>query len=311
MIGRIGPVTAVQYTGTVSNADVYRSPLIPAIDTNALSVDAASLGLPAVVGTSIAQGSYLNAATAREPVAVLGAEAAQRLGIDRIFPGERIWVGDQWFYVVGILNPAALAPELDTSVLVGFPAAAELPRLRRAPLRRSTCGPGHSQVDHRRQPARRPGQPREPQRGRRLPALRRAHRPGRRRERVRHPVPRPGRGRAARRRGRRRQHHGHLGARTALGDRAAPGPGRHQGPDPHPVPLRGDPARADRRRRRGHRSAPSPPPSTPTPRAGPSSSRPRPGPAGWLPPSLIGAVAGLLPAIRAARLSPTEALWSL
>ena len=67
----------------------------------------------------------LNAATAREPVAVLGAAAAQRLGIDRIWPGERIWVGGQWFYLAGILKPAVLAPEIDSSVLVGYPAAAK------------------------------------------------------------------------------------------------------------------------------------------------------------------------------------------
>jgi putative ABC transport system permease protein len=54
---------------------------------------------------------------------VLGAAAAQHLGIDHIYPGERIWVGNRWFYVVGILNPAVLAPDIDSSVLVGFPAA--------------------------------------------------------------------------------------------------------------------------------------------------------------------------------------------
>src|ERR1700678_2842934 len=123
MIGRIGPVSNVQYTGSVT-ANVFRSPLIPSIDTNALSVDAASLGLPGAVGTSVAQGKFLNAATATEPVCVLGAAAAQRLGIDRIFPGERIWVAGMWFYVAGILNPAALAPEIDDSVLIGFRAAA-------------------------------------------------------------------------------------------------------------------------------------------------------------------------------------------
>jgi putative ABC transport system permease protein len=122
MISRIGPVTQVQDIGSTT-ANAYRSPLIGSINTNALTVDASSLGLPRAVGTSLAQGRYLNAASAREPVAVLGAAAAQRLGIDRIYPGERIWVGGQWFYVVGILNPAALAPEIDTSVLVGFPAA--------------------------------------------------------------------------------------------------------------------------------------------------------------------------------------------
>src|SRR5262249_52503365 len=86
-------------------------------------VEAASLGLPAAVGTSIAQGRYLNAATAHEPVAVLGAVAAQRLGIGRIWPAERIWLGGQWFYLAGILNPAILAPDLDTPVLIGSPPA--------------------------------------------------------------------------------------------------------------------------------------------------------------------------------------------
>ena len=125
MVGQLPGVTAVQYTGDVTSANAYRSPYIPAVNTNALTVAAASLGLPAVAGTSVAQGSYLNAATAREPVAVLGAVTAQRLGFDRVWPGMRIWVGGMWFYVAGILSPAVLAPEIDSSVLVGFPAAAE------------------------------------------------------------------------------------------------------------------------------------------------------------------------------------------
>ena len=123
MIGRLPGVIAVQDTATVGGVNVYRSPLVPTIDTDGLTVDAASLGLPAAAGTSVAAGRYLNAATAAEPVAVLGAEAAQLMGIDRLWPGERIWVGGQWFYLAGILNPAALAPQIDTSVLIGFPAA--------------------------------------------------------------------------------------------------------------------------------------------------------------------------------------------
>jgi putative ABC transport system permease protein len=122
MIGRMAAVTAAQDTGSV-DVDVYRSPLIPSIQTNALSVQAASLGLPSALATSIYEGHYLNAATAREPVAVLGAAAAQRLGIDRVFARERIWLGGQWFYVAGILNPVVLDPDIDSSVLVGFPAA--------------------------------------------------------------------------------------------------------------------------------------------------------------------------------------------
>jgi putative ABC transport system permease protein len=123
MISRIGPVSSAQYTGAVNSVDAYRSPLIPTIHTNALSVQAASLDLPATVGTSLAAGRYLNAATAREPVAVLGSAAAARLGIGRLWSGERIWVGGQWFYLAGILHPAVLAPEIDTAILVGFPAA--------------------------------------------------------------------------------------------------------------------------------------------------------------------------------------------
>jgi putative ABC transport system permease protein len=123
MIGRLPGVEQVQDTGLVGSATAYRSPLIPPVNTNALTVDAASLGLLPAVGTSVAQGTWLNAATAKEPAAVLGAAAAKRLGIDRIWPGERIWVGSQWFYVTGILKSAALAPEIDSSVLVGYPAA--------------------------------------------------------------------------------------------------------------------------------------------------------------------------------------------
>ena len=123
MIARLPGVTQVQDTGTVNNVNAFRSPLIPSTDTNALTVDATSLSLPATVGTSVAHGSYLNRATVHQPVAVLGAAAAQRLGIDKIFTGERIWVGGMWFYLTGILKPAVLAPDIDSSVLVGYPAA--------------------------------------------------------------------------------------------------------------------------------------------------------------------------------------------
>jgi putative ABC transport system permease protein len=133
MIARLPGVTSVQYSGTVGNVSAYRSPLIPPVETNALTVAAASPGLPAAAGSTIAQGRFLNAATAREPVAVLGAQAARLLGIDQISPGERIWLcasaacpaDGQWFYLTGVLSPVpdAYAPQINTSVLVGFPAA--------------------------------------------------------------------------------------------------------------------------------------------------------------------------------------------
>ena len=122
MIGRIDPVENVAETGKVT-ADVYRTQLIPAVDTGAISVQSASLDLLHTLDVAVVQGRYLNAATAQEPVAVLGSAAAQRLGIDHIYPGERIWLDQQWFYLAGILGPAPLTPEIESSVLVGFPAA--------------------------------------------------------------------------------------------------------------------------------------------------------------------------------------------
>jgi putative ABC transport system permease protein len=127
MIGRLPGVYQVQSTSSTT-ASAYRSPLIPAVNTNALTVDAATLALPATAGTSLAQGRYLNAATRSEPVCVLGAAAAQLLGIDKIFPGERIWItgttgGGMWLYVAGILKPDNLSPSIDSSILTGWPFA--------------------------------------------------------------------------------------------------------------------------------------------------------------------------------------------
>ncbi len=123
MIGRISGVQQVQSTGTVSDANAYRDPYIPSVDSNGLTVQAASIDLVPVIATSVAQGRYLNGASTQEPVVVLGAVAAQLLGIDHVYRGERLWVGGQWFYLAGILKPAVLAPDIDTSALVGYPAA--------------------------------------------------------------------------------------------------------------------------------------------------------------------------------------------
>ena len=122
-ISHLPDVEHVAHAGAIDNANVYRSPLIPVVDTNALKVRAASLNLPDVLGTSVAQGRWLNPATERQPVTVLGALAAQRLGIDRVYPGQRIWLKNQWFYVAGILAPATLSADIDTSALIGYPAA--------------------------------------------------------------------------------------------------------------------------------------------------------------------------------------------
>ncbi|HYT25324.1 MAG TPA: ABC transporter permease [Actinomycetota bacterium] len=124
MIRRIRPVQQAAATATVSQTAVYRNDHIPPEETGGLSVAAADLRLPQAVGATLATGAWLNAATARYPTTVLGAAAATQLGIDRV--GSQVWLGGRWFTVVGILHPVTLAPELDRATLVGFPAAEAL-----------------------------------------------------------------------------------------------------------------------------------------------------------------------------------------
>jgi putative ABC transport system permease protein len=122
-ISLLDNVEVLAHTGLMKNEKVYRSSQIPVAESGGLQVRATSLDLPAVLGTAVARGAWLNAGTAQEPVAVLGAIAAERLGIDRVYPDQRIWLGGQWFNVAGILGPSPLASEIDTSALVGYPAA--------------------------------------------------------------------------------------------------------------------------------------------------------------------------------------------
>src|SRR5205085_5207795 len=113
----------VAHTALIKNAYVYRSSIVRAAETGGLQVRASSLTLLPVLETGLARGDWLNKGTAREPVAVLGSVAAQQLGIDRVYPDQRIWLGGQWFNVAGSLNPSPLEPDIDDSALIGYPAA--------------------------------------------------------------------------------------------------------------------------------------------------------------------------------------------
>ncbi|MEO5941770.1 MAG: ABC transporter permease [Candidatus Limnocylindrales bacterium] len=122
-ITHLDDVEPVAHTGVVKAAKVYRSSLIPVGNTGGLQVQATSLNLPSLLGAGIGRGDWLNEGTARAPVAVLGAVAAERLGIQRIHADQLIWLGGRWFAVAGILEPSPLAPDVDDSALVGYPAA--------------------------------------------------------------------------------------------------------------------------------------------------------------------------------------------
>ena len=122
-IALLDHVEQVAHTALIKSKNVYRSRLIPETNTGGLQVRATSLNLLAVLNTALVRGAWLNSGTAREPVAVLGRTAAGRLGIDRIFPDQRIWLGGQWFNVAGVPEPSPLEPDIDNSALIGYPAA--------------------------------------------------------------------------------------------------------------------------------------------------------------------------------------------
>ena len=133
MIARIGPVISAAAIGDVS-ANVYRNDNIPAANTEAIIVYSAETNLPRAVQAQLARGRFLTSATARYPAVVLGADAANALGIDRADGSVQVWLGNHWFSVVGILRPVALAPELDRTALIGYPVAWQLLHASDAPV---------------------------------------------------------------------------------------------------------------------------------------------------------------------------------
>jgi putative ABC transport system permease protein len=120
-IARLDGVLSVAPTAELPGVHAYRNDHIPVTHTAGLSVRAANDRLLSTLDTELAGGTFLTPAEAQYPVAVLGAEAAARLG-----DPDRIWVGGHWFTVAGTLRPFALAVEIDRSVLVGFPVANRL-----------------------------------------------------------------------------------------------------------------------------------------------------------------------------------------
>jgi len=125
MIRRIGPVVSASAIGDV-HAAVYRNDHIPSVNTNAITVYGADPSLLRTLQGHLAGGRFLSAATSRYPAVVLGSDAATALGIDRADGSVRLWLGNQWFSVVGILRPLPLAPELNRTALIGFPVAEHL-----------------------------------------------------------------------------------------------------------------------------------------------------------------------------------------
>jgi putative ABC transport system permease protein len=125
MIRRIGPVQQAAAVGSVK-ATVRRTDQIPESETGGIGVYAAEPQLLDTLRGTLADGVFLNDATAQYPAVVLGAKAAERLGITSAAASPRVYIGDHWFTVIGILDPLELTPGLDRAVFVGFPVAESL-----------------------------------------------------------------------------------------------------------------------------------------------------------------------------------------
>ena len=116
-------VYATSSVYAVSGVTVRRSSYVSSEITSGITAQAADDSLLATLSGSMAAGKFLGPANDRYPVVVLGAVAAQRLGIDTVTGHQQLYLSGRWFTLIGILNPLTLASEVDRSALIGLPVA--------------------------------------------------------------------------------------------------------------------------------------------------------------------------------------------
>lgn len=124
-IQRIGPVEAVADVVTL-DVTVLRNDYVNPNRTGGIDVVASHLDLLTTLNGTIVEGSWLNEASSSLTNVVLGSEAAERLSIASVDAGPQVFIGGEWFTVVGILDEFPLAPNLDRSVLIGQEVAVSL-----------------------------------------------------------------------------------------------------------------------------------------------------------------------------------------
>jgi putative ABC transport system permease protein len=124
MVTRIPGVTDVSAVGLVGGATVRRTDRIDPGETNGIAVQAARTNLVGTLHGTVRSGSFLNAATGRYPAVVLGSVAADRLGVGQA--GAHVYIAGRWFLVTGVLGALPLAPEIDRSALIGWAYAGQL-----------------------------------------------------------------------------------------------------------------------------------------------------------------------------------------
>jgi putative ABC transport system permease protein len=133
MIGHMQNVLSDAAVYQVSNENVYRTPSVPSVQTGGIGVDAAGDNLPQVMGAKMLSGHFLDGVSSRYPEAVLGYQAAQVLGINRVGGNVLVYLGDTWFSVVGIMSSATLDTTLDSEVLISLAVAERMFGLQNNP----------------------------------------------------------------------------------------------------------------------------------------------------------------------------------
>jgi len=118
MVTRIPGVTDVSAIGLIDDATVRRTDRIDPARTNGIAVQAARPNLLVTLKGTVRSGTFLSDATAQYPTVVLGSVTADRLGIDTA--GAHVYIAGRWFLVIGVLDPVPLAPEIDRSALIGW-----------------------------------------------------------------------------------------------------------------------------------------------------------------------------------------------
>ncbi len=123
MVTRIGPVETVAAVANVASARVYRTDLVPSGQTGGLNVRSVDTNLLDTLQGSMAAGVFLDRVSPEYPVVVLGSVAADRLGVRSLDTPISVWLGDEWFAVAGIMESLELSPDLDRAALVSHGAA--------------------------------------------------------------------------------------------------------------------------------------------------------------------------------------------
>ena len=125
MIERIGPVDEVTST-TQTNLLVRRSKFISELEGGGISVIVTNPELLDVVGGSLVEGRFIESGLANLPVATLGSVTAERLGIKNLDVPLKILINNQWFGVIGVIEKLSIHPDLDRSVFIGYGIAKDL-----------------------------------------------------------------------------------------------------------------------------------------------------------------------------------------